>query len=168
MKQIYKNPSFYYILVPVLVALWPLLVWAVYLPNADKGWEKDVEQFQQGAATIKEILELDRDRLDFPGTQGADDEFDYAVAVDRVARLCRILSRDYELSSKPIRTSKGRRTQSCHVVLKQVDITSFAKFVSTLQLRWPKLQCDQLKMAKVKGLKDAWKVDLDFLYVYEQ
>lgn len=168
MKQIYKNPLFYYILVPVLVALWPLLVWAVYLPNADRSWEQNVEQYQKAVGTIEEILKLDPDRLDFVRTQNGDDQFEYAIAVDKIARLCQITSRDYELSSKPIRTSKGRKTQSCHVVLKQVDITSFSKFVSTLQLRWPKLQCDQLKLTKVKGLKDAWKVDLDFMYLYEQ
>ena len=32
MKDVYKNPILYYILVPVVVALWPLLVWSVYLP----------------------------------------------------------------------------------------------------------------------------------------
>ena len=95
-------------------------------------------------------------------------EIDYPVAIDKVARLCQISVGDYEMSSKPARKSKGRRTQSCHVILKQADITSLAKFVSTLQMSWPKLQCDQLKLTKVKGLKDAWKVDLDLLYIYEQ
>jgi hypothetical protein len=160
MKQIYKNPLFYYILVPVVVALWPLLVWAVYLPNADRKWEQDVEQYQKAVGIIKEILELNPERLDTAGSETGDDQFDYPVAIDKITRLCQISPRDYEMSSKPARKSKGRKTQSCHVILKQVDITSLAKFVSTLQLSWPKLQCDQLKLTKVKGLPDAWKVDL--------
>jgi hypothetical protein len=168
MKEIYKNPLFYYVLVPVLVALWPLLVWAVYLPNADRSWEQDVEQYQKAVGTIEEILKLNPERLDTAGARTGDDQFEYAVAIDKIARLCQISYGDYELSSKPPRKSKGRKTQSCHVILKQVDITSLAKFVSTLQLSWPKLRCDQLKLAKVKGLKDAWKVDLDFMYIYEQ
>ncbi|MHC4156201.1 MAG: hypothetical protein ACYST6_14960 [Planctomycetota bacterium] len=168
MKDIYKNPSFYYVLVPVLVALWPLLVWAVYLPNADRRWERDVEQYQKAVGTIEEILKLNPERLDRASSQNGDDQFEYAIAIDKITRLCQISPRDYELFSKPTRKSKGRKTQNCHVVLKQVNIASFAKFVSTLQLRWPKLQCDQLKLTKVKGLKDAWKVDLDFMYIYEQ
>ncbi len=33
-KEIYKNPMFYYILVPALAAFWPVIIWGVYLPGA--------------------------------------------------------------------------------------------------------------------------------------
>jgi hypothetical protein len=52
------------------------------------------------------------------------------------------------------------------VVLKEVDITKFAKFLSTIQLRWANLQCVKVKLTKKKGLRDTWDVDLDFKYFY--
>ncbi|HUT28470.1 MAG TPA: hypothetical protein VMX13_01665 [Sedimentisphaerales bacterium] len=168
MRDIYRNPTLYYILVPVVVAVWPLLVWGVYLPNADDKWDDDSKQYTEALKTIEKILELDEGRLEFADSQKTAEQFEYAIAVDRVTRSCGISSKDYELSSKPIRTSRGQKIQSCHVVLKQVDITSLARFLSTLQLRWPKLQCEILKLTKIKGLRDAWKVDLDFTYYYQK
>jgi hypothetical protein len=36
MREVYKNPMLYYLLIPVLVGIWPLLVWGVYLPRAEQ------------------------------------------------------------------------------------------------------------------------------------
>ena len=33
-REIYKNPIFYYILIPAFAALWPAIIWGVYLPAA--------------------------------------------------------------------------------------------------------------------------------------
>jgi hypothetical protein len=167
MKDIYRNPILYYIVVPVLVALWPLLVWAVYLPNADDAWEEDTKQYEEGLRVIKDILGLDGSRLDNAAAANAAERFEYAIVIDKITRSCGISSRSYKLSSKDPRISKaGQETQSCRVSIEQVDIGRFAKFLSTLQLQWPNLECETLKLTKVKGLPDAWKAELDFAYSY--
>jgi len=168
MKEIYRNPTLYYVLVPIIVALWPLLVWAVYLPRADKGLGTEQKQYMAAQEVIEEILTLDPARLESRGgdTDGA--EFDYVTDVGEIARLCEISPRDYELRSKKAKDSKakGQKTQNCNVVLRAVDITRFAKFLSTIQLRWPSLQCDRIVLTKQRGLPDTWKVNLDFKYYY--
>jgi hypothetical protein len=166
MKDIYKNPILYYILVPIMVVLWPLLVWAVYLPDAEENWQDDKDQYNEAQKIIEEILNIDPDRLAFVDSKTSAAEFDYANVVDRVATSCKISSTNYELSAKPARTSKGQKTQSCHVELKQVDITRFARFLSTIQLRWANLQCENVTLTKGKDRPDTWKVDLDFKYYY--
>jgi len=166
MKDIYKNPIFYYILVPVVVALWPLLVWSVSLPKAERGWDLETTQYNKAQSLILEILTLDPDRLKFADANDADAEFNYANAVDRVATLCRIPPGNYKLSSGIVITSGEQKSQSAKVVLNNVDITKFAKFLSTIQLRWTNLQCTKVKLTKDKSLPDMWKMDLDFKYYY--
>jgi hypothetical protein len=166
MKQIYKNPTLYYILVPVIVALWPLLIWGVYLPSARHNWQVESTQYNEAQSIMKEILTLDPDRLKFADSNNTAAEFDYASAVERIASSCGIPPTSYRLSSGIIITSEGQKSQSAKVGLKQVDITKFAKFLSTLQLRWANLQCAQVKLTKKKGLPDVWDVDLDFKYYY--
>lgn len=166
MKDIYKNPALYYILVPVVVGLWPLLVWAVYLPRAEKKWTSGVEQHKKAQSLIAEILTLDRDRLAFADAANSKDEFDYARAVAMVATQCNIPAGNYSQDSGAVIESSGQKSQSAKVVLKDVDIAKFARFLSTIQLRWANLQCAQVKLTKKKGLPDVWGVDLDFKYYY--
>jgi hypothetical protein len=166
MKQIYKNPTLYYILAPVIVALWPLLIWGVYLPSARHNWQVESSQYNQAQGIMKEILVLDPERLTFADSQNTAAEFDYASAIDKTADLCGIPPTNYKLNSGIIITTAGQKSQSAKVTLKQVDIAKFAKFLSTLQLRWANLQCVQVKLTKKKGLPDAWDVDLEFKYYY--
>jgi hypothetical protein len=166
MKDILKNPILYYILVPTLVALWPLLVWSVYLPAAKRAWQTESKQYEKAQGIINEILTIDPDRLNFADTKNTADEFDYASALDQVAGSCGVPPTDYKLNSGRITSSSGQKSQSAKVTLKGVDITKFAKFLSTLQLRWANLQCTQVKLTKKKGLPDSWDIDLDFKYYY--
>jgi hypothetical protein len=166
MKQIYKNPALYYILVPVIATLWPLLIWGVYLPAAERNWQVETSQYNEGQSIMTEILALDPDRLKFADSNNTAAEFDYAGAIEKTADLCKIPPTSYKLSSGIIITSGGQKSQSAKVGLKQVDITKFAKFLSTLQLRWANLQCGQVKLTKKKGLPDTWDIDLDFKYYY--
>ncbi|MGA1979781.1 MAG: hypothetical protein ABSG99_04340 [Sedimentisphaerales bacterium] len=166
MKQIYKNPALYYILAPVLVALWPLLIWGVYLPAAGRNWQVEKAQYSEAQGIIAEILAIDPDRLEFVDSNNTAAEFDYASAIEKTAGSCGIPPTNYKLSSGIITSTGGQKSQSAKVGLKQVDITKFAKFLSTLQLRWANLQCSQVKLTKKKGLPDIWDVDLDFKYYY--
>ena len=166
MKDIYRNPMLYYILVPCVAALWPLLVWAVYLPAAERNFTEEKYQYKEAQLKITAILGLDPTRLERSDPNQTDDKFDYATVVSGVARRCNIPAIDYSVSSRPARTSGGKKSQSAMVVLKQVNITRFAEFLSNIQLRWASLQCDTVTLTQKKGLPDVWKVNLDFKYYF--
>jgi hypothetical protein len=166
MKDILKNPAFYYILAPVAAALWPLLVWGVYLPSAKRSWQAEKLQYVEAQNIIKEILTIDPERLNFADSNKTVAEFDYAGAIDKTAALCGIPTTDYKINSGIMITSAGQKSQSAKISLKQVDITKFAKFLSTIQLRWANLQTVQVKLTKKKGLPDSWDVDIEFKYYY--
>ncbi|GAH58548.1 unnamed protein product [marine sediment metagenome] len=82
MKDIYKNPTLYYMLVPIMVALWPLLVWGVYLPNAKSSLKDEKAEYGEAQTKMLEILILDPDRLEFSDTNRAPAEFAYVSAVE--------------------------------------------------------------------------------------
>ena len=166
MKDIYKNPMLYYILVPCLTVLWPLLVWAVYLPASESDLKEGISGYKKAQVTIAAILESDPSRLENDDPNKTADKFDYATAVSDVANRCRIAATNYTVSSKPIRTSSGKKSQSASVVLKETNIASFADFLSKIQLRWANLECESVSLTQKKGLVDVWKVDLDFKYYY--
>jgi hypothetical protein len=166
MKDIYKNPTLYYILVPIMVGLWPLFVWTIYLPNAEESWAAEVKQYNKAQSLIAEILTLDRDRLAFADAASSKDEFDYAKAVATVAALCNIPPGNYNQSSQMIIESGGQKSQAAVVNLDGVDIAGFARFLSTIELRWANLQCTRVKLTKKKALPDIWDVDLQFKYYY--
>ena len=166
MKEIYKNPMLYYIVVPIVVALWPLLVWGVYLPTVGENWENGKTEYEDALVTMLEILAIDPDRLESVDPNVAGGEFDYLTAVDKVASQCRIPAADYTFSSGPVMKTDNQKSQTATVTLKAVDMVRFANFLSTIQLRWANLQCTKVKLTKKKGLPDMWKADLDFKYYY--
>jgi len=166
MKDIYRNPIFFYVLVPVVIGLWPLLVWTVYLPAGQRSLDADCANYTKAKKTIQAILELDPARLEFAAGRIGDAEFDYTNAVNKVSQLCGISSAKYRLSSGIIMTSGGQKTQNAKLTLKGLSITRFARFLSTIQLRWTNLQCTKIKLTKKKDLPDNWDVDLDFKYYY--
>ncbi len=70
MREVYKNPMLYYVAIPVLVGLWPLLVWAHYLPQSKHSRLIEGGLCVQGQTDVNEILKIDRDRLN--AGQGSD------------------------------------------------------------------------------------------------
>ena len=168
MKDIYKNPILYYIAVPIIVGLWPLLVWVIYLPNAQKDVEEKMDQYKRPEPIMIEIYTLEPDRLEFADSNDTAVDFTYGEAVDRIASLCRIPPSKYNLSSAMIMTTRGQKSQSARIDLKAKDIRKFAKFFSMMQLRWPNLQCERLKLSKKQNLpdNDMWDVDIELKYYY--
>lgn len=168
MKDIYKNPILYYIAVPVIVGLWPLLVWAIYLPNAQTDVKELMDQYKRADPIMMEILTLEPDRLQFTDANAAAADFTYGEAIDRIASLCRIPPSKYNLSSAMIMTAHGQKSQSASVELKEIDIQKFAKFLSMLQLRWANLQCERLKLTKKQNRpdNDLWDIDIELKYYY--
>ena len=164
MKDIYKNPILYYILVPAIVGLWPLFVWAIYLPAAENNMKDQQAQSKKAEAIMMEILTLDPDRSADANDTPA--EFTYDRAVERVAGSCGIPPSKYKLNPVMPITISGQKSQSATVNLKQIDIVKFAEFLSMIQLRWANLQCNRVKLTKKQGLPDMWDVDIDFKYYY--
>lgn len=167
MKEIYKNPVFYYLVVPAVLMLWPVSVGFVYLPAAKEGLAGDIEKYIKAQKVIAQILEMDPDRLNYVKEQeGGKREFDYARAVNNVARSSGIPASAYELSSRPKRSYGGQLVQSCHVSLKEVSIKGFAEFLSKLQFRWPNLQSEKVEISKRGDRPDFWQIKLELKYYY--
>ena len=164
-KEIYKDPMFYYILVPVLAALWPAIIWGVYLPASRANYNNDMDQFLKAQQLTDELIKLDPERLNY--TKGKDTAagFDYATAVQQAAEFCSISANMYMSSAHYLKT-EGKKNQSANVSLKGVEITNAARFLSIIQLRWSGLQCTKINFRKNKGVPDAWDVDLTFKYYY--
>lgn len=166
MKELYKNPLLYYAAVPVILLFWPILIWALYQPNAENNLKTDRDKYAKAEKVMLEILRLDPDRRDYANTKNPSSEFDYVAAVDSIARSCGIASSDYNISAKPSRTTDGQKSQNANVILKQVEMSKFAEFLSTIQMRWANLQCEKIKLTKIKGQPDQWKIDIEFKYYF--
>ena len=165
-REIYKNPMFYYILIPALAVLWPAMIWGVYLPAARANLSEEMDQFTKAEQLIEELLAADPERLNFTKEKNAASGFDYATAVQQAAEFCSIAAGNYKLSSGIITKSEGQKSQPANVSLKSVEVTKAARFLSTIQLRWSGLQCTKMALKKNKGVPDAWDVDLTFKYYY--
>lgn len=166
MQEIYKNPMLYYVLAPIAVLAWPLLVWGVYLPRAQSDWDKDQGFYQEATGHLLEILERDPDRLERAKVTQSLGKFTYHEAVDRVANLCRIPSGKVDLrTGLPIKVSK-KEVQQARVSLSDIGIVQAAKFLSTIQSDWVNLTCERVKLSKKDGMPDQWDMDLTFRYNY--
>ncbi|MDD5010540.1 MAG: hypothetical protein PHQ00_00280 [Phycisphaerae bacterium] len=165
MKEIYKKPIFYYVLVPIVIGLWPVWLFSVGIPGAEKNLDKEIKDYTEARKLMSEILSLDPQRLDYASSKKTGEDFDYTTAVDQVTRLCRILPTSYRLSSSPIRRIKGgQKNQDASMTIDRIDIEKFSKFLSTMHMRWSNLQCTNATLTKIKGEKDAWKADIRFMY----
>jgi hypothetical protein len=166
MKDIYKKPIFYYVLVPIVVGLWPVWLLGLGIPVSRNNLQKEINDYNEAEKLIGEILnDLDPQRLDYAKTKKGGDAFDYTTAIDQVTRFCRIAPTDYKLSSGPARTMKGgQKNQDAAVTIDRIDIERLAKFLSVMHMRWVNLQCTNVTLVKIKGEKDTWKADVRFIY----
>jgi hypothetical protein len=165
MKDIYKEPIFYYVLVPVLIGIWPLWLFVFGLPDAKDNYKKEVSEYKEAEKLIGQILDLDPQRLDYAKAKKDGDAFDYTTAIDQVTKVCRISATNYKLSSSPVRRMKGgQENQDATVTIDRIDIERLAKFLSVMHMRWVNLQCSNVTMTKIKGEKNVWKADVRFIY----
>jgi hypothetical protein len=166
MKDIYKNPTIYYIAIPIIIGLWPLLVWAIYLPAAQDNLKKEFELCKNANDIMMEILTLDPQRLELADPNETDTEFSYYREVNRIASICGIPPSKCDNSTQKMISSAGQRNQTANVKLTEIDITTFTNFLSKIQARWPKLQCNRLKLTQKKGTPDVWTIDIEFRYFF--
>jgi hypothetical protein len=167
MRDLHRNPILYYLLIPILIGIWPLLVWGMYLPKAEENLQNDCDLLEKGNTFVKEILELDPDRISVQGEPNqVASRFAYGTAVDRVANLCGIPSGSCNSTAGDIIKVSGKERQDARVKLKDVGIVQVASFLSKIQSTYTGLQCDQVKLTKRKGMPDQWEVDFRFIYYY--
>ena len=93
-------------------------------------------------------------------------QFDYTTAIDQFAKLCGIAPSTYTLSGGREIKRSGRKSKSADMTINNTDVQTLAKFLSTILIRWPELQCDLLKLTKLKTGPDNWKVAIKFTYYY--
>ena len=165
MKDIIRQPAFYYIAVPAVLLIWPVMVGLVYLPDIEQNWKAESKNYTEAVTIISEIGKLDPQRIT-NRNKAEGSKFDYTSAMDTTARKLGIPSANYTVSSKDVRKSQGGKTRDCQVAVVEIDITKLSKFLSDLQASWTNLQCQKLTITKKKGLKDAWKANLTFRYYY--
>ena len=169
MKGLHKKPILYYILVPILVGFWPLLVWAMYLPKAKESLKDDLAAAKKGQALALGILTLDPERAETGDADNVPTDFSYATAVDKVAGICDIPASKYKLTTGTYVTSKDKqRTQTAHLRIEEVGVVQLARFLSLIQYKWGTLQCDEVSLSKTKAetRPDVWTVELDFTYYF--
>jgi hypothetical protein len=148
--------------------MWPLLVWAIYLPAAQDRVAEQMEQYEIAEAAMMDVLTLDPERLEFAEPNEAATEFSYGAAVDRVAGLCDIAADNKAIHTGVIVTTREQKSQTANVDLKLVDIEKFTKFLSMIQLRWADLQCESVKLTRKDKMpdNDMWDVGIKFKYYY--
>ena len=112
MKDIFRNPAFYYILAPFAAAIWPLLVVAVYLPQVETRVKDKLKEYTDAQVVMLNILTLDGERLELSGKKNAATQFDYPTVVSKTARQFRIPASQCNISSQPIvKTRQQKRNK---------------------------------------------------------
>ncbi len=165
MRDIIKNPMLYYILAPVLVGLWPTIVWW-YMPKAEKALEADQSEYVKATNAMVEILTLDPGRLEGQEKNRGTGVFSYGEAVSRVADRCQIGSRNHRCIAGPRANIGGKEIQPANVTLTDVGIVQTCTFLSTIQSMWVNLECESVDLKKKEGGPDRWDVGLSFKYTY--
>lgn len=155
-----------FILLPAVVAVWPLWLVFAALPAAKQGWQNDYDKRSAARETIRSIFALDPDRLQNVDETGKLEKFEYPVAVNKIASSCGIGAADYKLNVlAKVKPTSGQATQSAMVSINRVSVRTAAEFVSLAEMRYyPNLKCTQLTLKKVRDQKDLWEVDLTFTH----
>lgn len=159
MKDLYRNPIFYYIAVPLLVAVWPLTVAFKYLPEMDQSLEDQKNYYVESETLIEEILTMDPDRLDYVDVNEGGTAFSYPMVIDKLASSLGM--RDAYTLIEQARTKEG---QKANIKLEDISIQQCTKFLATLQMRWDKLKCSQFTLTKKREIKDQWTVTMSLAY----
>lgn len=167
MKDLHKNPKLYYILVPLVVGFWPLLVWAMYLPDARETLKDELRLAKKGEELAVKILVLDPERVDAIDPNKEPIEFSYATAVDKVAGKCGIATTKYKLNTGTAITRDKQKSQTANLRIEDISVLQLAQFISLMQHGWGTL-CEDITLTKVKGeaRPDVWTVDLKLNYFF--
>jgi len=166
MKDILKNPNFYYIAAPAAAAVFTLLAAFVFYPGAVNQWQDNKTEFNNSKELADKLLALQPDRLLAAGQAAAGETFDFTVVVNDFAKTFSISPANYTTSVKGEVKKQGKLARSATLSIKTIGIENLTKFLSTMLARWPDLECDVLSLDKGKAGKDDWKADITLTYYY--
>ena len=164
MKQYYKEPNFYYILIPAVITIWAIILSMVSIKTADSKLARQKKQYTESQDYLRQIIELDPERLDYKNSKDGGSKFDYASVIEEFASKLNINSANYSLQASKEVKRGGKRTQSASITIKPIDVQTCASFISELLLRWPDLECDSLTLTNLPDGPDLWNVSLKMTY----
>ncbi|MCK5171884.1 MAG: hypothetical protein KAR47_00735 [Planctomycetes bacterium] len=166
MKDYLKDPNFYYTLIPTAATIWALLACFALMPAASNEYQEIEKDYYDSKDLIGKIIAIDPSRLDYKQQKSGSAEFDYATAVEDFAKINKIAPSNYSLrGGKEVKRS-GRRTKSADMTINAIGIENFAKFLSSMVIRWSDLKCELLTLTKLKSGPDSWKATVKFTYYY--
>ncbi|HEG44274.1 MAG TPA: hypothetical protein ENH94_09520 [Phycisphaerales bacterium] len=167
MKNFHKNPNFYYVIIPVICALWAMFTWVISLPAAGGKWEKQKKEFESSQEFVTQILEVAPEKLDYEKQEEKAKEFDYGNVVDEFAEKWKIPVSHYSLNVGKESKRAGKQTViTATLSIKPVDMGKFINFLSSVLSQWHKLQCDEITLTKQKTGKNVWKADVKLVYYF--
>jgi hypothetical protein len=162
-----KNPTFYYIGVPIAAALWAVLAGAVSYPRAMQAWQDTRTEAVQAEKLIDQLVTLQPKRLAYKVDENAAGEaFDFSKTINEFAGVFGISPSAYNLTVRGETRKANRRAQSASMSIKTIDIETLAQFLSALLLRWPDMKCEVLSFEKIKNTKNDWTATLSLTYYY--
>ena len=166
MKKLLKNPNMYYVLFPVLAGLWAAGAWGLSYPKSLEQRTEMENECLSSESYIKEILQIEPQRLAYQQDKDKSGEFDYTNVIDQYARMFGVSAADYTLSVRSATKRAGKTTKSADLTIKTIDIERLAKFISAILIRWPELECERLTVEKLSTGKNVWKASIRFTYFY--
>lgn len=167
MNKTLKNPNFYYIVIPVLAALWALMAGLGFYPKSVQVWDDSKEEYNKSKTLIEKLIALQPKRLEYQVDESQQsDKFDFTRTINDFAEVFSISLSNYNLNVRLETKRAGRRVQSASMSIKTIDIENLAQFLSGLLLRWPDLKCEMLSLEKLKNSKNAWKAEMSLTYYY--
>ncbi len=164
MNDYLKNPIVYCILVPSVIALWMAYTLLIAMPNSAKAYAKAEKTFKDSQPLIDKVIALAPEKIIQAGKNGK--AFDYDNVISKVASVCRIPASSVTPNIRGKVKQNRQEIQDATVVIADVTVSKFATFLSLSLNMWPDLQCERLKMTRLKGPKDNWKADVNFRYFY--
>lgn len=165
-RDLFKRVDTYFWMLPAAAAVWALLAAFVFYPAGVQAWEDQQQEYKQAEDLIGQILDMEPQRLAYKEEKGQSGEFDFTGEVNRFAQVCGIAHGSYILQTRGEILREGKKSKSADVTIKSADIETSARFVSSLLIRWPDLQCEQLTLEKLSSGKNDWKVQLRFTYYF--
>jgi len=166
-KKYIKSPLFYYIAVPAVMGIWAFVAGVVFYPKAVSSWKESQEEYKTAQDLMAQIIAIEPQRLAYKAEKGSQiGVFDFTQVINEFATTFSISSANFTLNTRGETRRAGKRARSAVLSIKSIDIEKTTKFLSTLLIRWPDLQCEILSIEKLPQGKDNWKVDMTLTYYY--
>ena len=166
MKKYLRNPFFYYALIPVLAGLWAVSAGLVFYPRAVSSLQEGQDEYKTAQELLAQIVAIEPQRLAYKQEKGVSGDFDFTKVVNEFATVFSIPSSNFTLNTRGETKRAGKRARSAVLSIKSIDIEKTAKFLSTMLIRWPELQCEILSLEKLPQGKNNWKVDMTLTCYY--